>query len=627
MIAGMVSLTAPGSPSRTGGDVFAAELAHAGVEVVFCITGAGNLALVDAIHRRGDIRLIYVHHEQAAVMAAQGYSRVTGGLGVSLVTTGGGAANAVIGALSAQLDSVPILLIAGNESSYHCESMTELRAYGVQGFDSVSVYKPITKSSERIWKSESIRAVVRSAIACALEPRAGVSFVEFPMDLQRAPAMEPGDAGLGEVISTPVLRPSLDAEWIAKCWTALCAAERPLLYFGDGIRYGGSRELALQLIDLTGAPCIVSWSGLDLLPDSHPQTVGRVGLYGDRAANILLQKSDFLLCVGTRLAIPQMGYDQDDFARHAERWVVDVDSTELSKFRGDRWHLLQAESKRFLSLLNELAVQTRLRPQVELWRLECDRVWAALPREAQVGALQISPNTVHSYEVIAGLNAAIDDDAIVVTDVGAGLLTGHYGLRPRGSQRVFTSQGLGEMGFGLPAAIGACFAAPDRQVVCLDTDGALMFNLQELQTVQSHGLPLKLFVFNNEGYGMIRVSQENLFSSRFTGIGPDSGLGFPDYAKLAELFGFAYVRIDSSSGVQLQLEKALALEGPVLVEVVMSPDQKYLPRVATSKLPDGTLVSPPLEDMDPLIAITDLESLLGYQPQKASFEARGLSYD
>ena len=259
------------------------------------------------------------------------------------------------------------------------------------------------------------------------------------------------------------------------------------------------------------------------------------------------------------------------------------------------------------------------------WLDECKRVWSALPREDQTGQrAENDAGFIHSSSVMEYLNEVLPNDAVVATDVGAGLLSGHYSLRPRQGQRLFTSQGLGEMGFGLPAAIGAYFADTNRPIVCLSTDGGLMFNLQELQTARYHEIPLKLFVFNNDGYGMIRISQSNLFDSRFAGIGPGSGVSFPDFADVAAAFGLTHYLIDSDTTLRSVLPEALKSASAELIEVRMSPDQKYQPRLATRRLPDGTLSSPPLEDLDPYVSLEELEGLLGTRAHTNSYLARGL---
>ena len=617
------------SSNINGADLVAALLVERDVDTIFCITGAGNLALVDAIVRNTKIKFVFSHHEQAAVMEAQGYSRVSGKVGVALVTTGGGTVNSLSGILSAHLDSVPVFILSGNESSFHCENMQDFRAYGVQGFDSKTVAQPITKSSSRILSSSDIASKFIQAWEAASTDRMGPVLVDFPMDLQRKPTSLSEQIILSgaENRSTDNSDLASNTNLISECSRRFSKANRPLIYFGNGIRSKDSLLKAQELVEKYQIPFCLSWSALDLFEDSHPMNMGRIGIYGDRAANIILQKSDFVLCVGTRLAIPQIGYDRDDFARMADRWIVDIDPIELSKFPKNQWNSICQSSGLFLEqFLIELRDLT-LSDYLPIWVDDAKDIWQRLPRSEQIGNGVVTDDEVHSFDVINFLNSAVHEDSIVVTDVGAGLLTGHYGLAAKGKQRIFTSQGLGEMGFGLPGAIGAHFANPRSQLICLNTDGAIMFNLQELQLVKHHKIPMKLFIFNNDGYAMIKISQQNLFEKRVTGSDVNSGISFPLFSDLANTFGFRYCVINRLSSFESELRPALESPEAVLIEVKMSPDQKYLPRLATSKLSDGTLVSPPLEDLDPMISIELLGDLLGYQPHANSFKSRGLPYE
>ena len=618
----------PESSTLNGADVVAALLVERGVETIFCITGAGNLALVDAIVRNTRIKFVFSHHEQAAVMEAQGYSRVSGKVGVALVTTGGGTVNSLSGILSAYLDSIPVLILSGNESSFHCENMQDFRAYGVQGFDSKTVAEPITKSASRILSSAEITSKFNQAWVTASTDRMGPVLVDFPMDLQRKVTSSSEQIVISEAgESLDKSQASSSTKLMTECSKRLSAANRPLLYFGNGVRGESSLRKARELVERYQIPFCLSWSALDLFEDFHPLNMGRIGIYGDRAANIILQKSDFILCIGTRMAIPQIGYDRDDFGRMADRWIIDIDPVELSKFPKNQWNSICQSSDLFLGHVLKDLSELSLSDSLPSWVANAKDVWQKLPRSEQIGVAVSSAHEVHSFDVINFLNSVMHEDSIVVTDVGAGLLTGHYALAAKGKQRIFTSQGLGEMGFGLPGAIGAHFADPGRQLICLNTDGAIMFNLQELQLVKHHKIPMKLFIFNNDGYTMIKISQQNLFEARVSGSDVNSGISFPLFSDVAKTFGFQYCLIDNSNSFESVLRPALESPEPVLIEIKMSPDQRYLPRLATSKLADGTLVSPPIEDLDPMISIELLRDLLGYQPHANSYKSRGLPYE
>ena len=340
----------------TGADAVAAALEELGVDIVFGITGAGNLAICDAIYRRGATRLVFVHHEQAALMAAQGLARTTGRLGVALVTTGGGSTNALTGIVGAQMDSVPLLVLSGNESSIHTNTDNELRIWGVQGFDSRQVFAPVTKEAHRARNADQIRDLVVNAARTALEPRAGAVTIDIPMDLQRkplnttlagSPAVPVLDAGRS-VDYGDVLDASLD-----RLTAALRRSMRPVLLLGNGLRAGMDRPEIRALVADIGIPTLLSWSAIDLLDASHPMNFGRSGIYGDRYSNMVVQNADLVVAIGSRLAIPQLSYDPADFARDAQVFVVDVDGKELEKFVGDRWVRVQADAGQFLRAVRQ----------------------------------------------------------------------------------------------------------------------------------------------------------------------------------------------------------------------------------------------------------------------------------
>lgn len=604
-----------------GADHLVAILKKTGVDIVFCISGAGNLAIIDALVRDGSIQIVYSHHEQAAVMEAQGYSRVSGKIGVAIVTTGAGTSNVATGALSAYLDSVPILIISGNESSFHCLNSNELRAYGVQGFDSVAVLKPIVKNSCRILKSEEVQAITEDMIGHALEARMGPVHIDFPMDLQRRIVSNENIQDYLVTQDKPKDK-KFDDGFSVELMSHLAKSQKPFLYIGNGCRSEATLNILKKIIHRLQIPFFVSWSAIDLFQEDNPLNMGRIGIYGDRAANIALQKADLLICLGTRLAIPQVGYDMNDFARNATKWIVEIDESECNKFDNPKYHVLKSDVLLFLQNLDVLLNETDVAISKE-WLLDLEDIWNQLPRYDQIGQYTTKNNEyLHSADVIQVLNAKLKSDAIIVTDVGAGLLTGHYMYEAKGTQRFFTSQGLGEMGFGLPGAIGAHFASPKKQIVCLNTDGGIMFNLQEMQLIPEHKIPLKLFIFNNNGYSMIKTSQQNLFGGRFSGSSGETGISFPSFEQLAQLFKFEYYRATSSNISNDLFSEMLESDKPVLFEIIMDPEQKYLPRLSTSKLSDGTLVSPPLEDLDPMISSEILQKLLGQELHPNSIKAR-----
>lgn len=610
-----MSETSSQSP-QTGADAFAQILLRHRVDTVFCITGAGNLALVDACAKQG-IRVIYSHHEQAAVMEAAGWARVTGRTGVALVTTGGGAANAVTGVLSASLDSVPLLVVSGNESTFHIQNMSSLRAFGVQGFESVAVMAPIAKLARRVEALDEVLLTFETAFQVCIDSRPGPVFVDFPMNLQRqllestveALPLDSGSAERAKIVPSPA---DPEAKLLA-LGEALFRAKRPLLYFGAGIRSAGAVREAIKFAEDFGLPFILSWSAIDFCDETHPLNFGRAGIYGDRHVNLALQQADLLLALGTRLAIPQVGYDRNDFAREAERWVVDVDPTELSKFDSLAWNLIQADAGTAIRALHARERSAERLSDLEPWISRLGELSREFPRSQQIGS-PAPDGFIHSFDFVQELCGLSTNSTIVVTDVGAGLLTGHYGWRVKRGQRIFTSQGLGEMGFGLPGAIGAQVSSPEQTVICLNTDGGIMFNLQEMQLVKTYELPIKLVIFNNMGYTMIRSSQDNLFHGRRNGSEVGQDIGFPRFSEIAAVFGMRHTLVDSVEVARAKLPDVLSSAQAELIEVKMSADQLYLPRLATGKNTDGSFSSPPIEDLTPRLNADFLARWLGKEP-------------
>jgi acetolactate synthase I/II/III large subunit len=596
----------------TGADAIAKVLEELGVSVVFGITGAGNLAIYDAIARRGTVRTIFVHHEQAAVMAAQGYSRTTGRLGVVLVTTGGGSTNALTGIVGANMDSVPVLVLTGNESSIHTNPDNVLRIWGTQGFDSKTVFAPVAKGAFRVRNADEIRKVVADAAQLAMSPRAGAVTVDVPMDLQRKPLTTRLDVPADQ--TARIVAPSFDrdaakrhAQHIAGL---LAEAKRPVLLLGNGLRQGMERRSIRELVSSLGVPTLLSWSGADLLDAAHPLNFGKSGVYGDRYSNMIVQNSDLVVAIGSRLAIPQMSYDPADYARGARIVVVDIDPAELRKFTGDRWVRIEADAA---TVFSELASTAGTWSDPEDWTARCEELRATFPRRLQTSSaipLEDRDEYLNSYDVVYEISDQAGPDDIFVTDMGTGLLSGFYGLDVRENQRLSTSLGLGEMGYGLPAAIGAQIAHPERRVICLNADGGMMLNLQELQTMAHHKLPIKLVVFSNDGYLMIKHSQRNLFDGRLVGSDPESGVSVPHFGKLAEAFGFPYLVLDTDADIPTKVAEFLATPGPVILDVAMHPDQLFIPRVGTLRGEGGALISPPLEDVIPLISEDSLRAAM-----------------
>jgi acetolactate synthase-1/2/3 large subunit len=594
-------------------DQIAQLLEELDIRHAFGIIGAGNVHLFESITRRGYTEIVCVHHEQAATMAMQTYYRTGGRLAVALLTTGGGATNGVTGVVSAWADSIPGLVIAGNEHSKHTRLDNPLRMWGVQGYDSVGMIEKVVKYAKRVTQPEQALAELRKAASIALAGRPGPVWVEIPMDIQSA-HLAPSKLEAFTVEVAAAKSPT--AGQLANVVASLRRAERPLLWLGNGIRLAGAVGELPALLATLDIPALVSWAGIDMIDSSHPRVIGRAGVYGQRAANFALQNSDYVLAIGTRLAIPQVGYELSELARAATIDMVDIDETEGAKLGIRLNQFIQADAGAFVREL--IKVATGEVGAKTSWIERCDTYLRDFP---WIGPEHADPaGFINSYRFMERLNGALKPDQVIVTDMGTALLCGHQVLKLCDGQRLMTSTGLGEMGYGLPAAIGASFARDRGEVMCLNCDGGMMMNLQELQTMVHHRLPIKLFIFNNDGYLMIKHTQNALFKSTYVGTDAKSGVSCPDFSKLAAAFGIPAFQIRGWDECDEVLAQVQTIDGPAICEVFMHPEQLFVPKLSLATTAGGALVSPPLEDLSPLLPAQALSDamLIDLHPKSKS---------
>jgi len=580
-------------------DKVAELLETLGITHAFGIIGAGNVHLFEAISARGFTEIICVHHEQSATMAMQGYYRVTGRLSAVLLTTGGGSTNGVTGVVSAWADSIPGLIIAGNENAKYIADHHDMRMWGVQGYDSVHMVEKVTKYAVRVTDAAQTLKELQKAADISVSGRGGPVWVEIPMNIQSTRIEETSFA----TYEAPALVASApSAQQVQSVVVALKSAKRPLLWLGHGIRMAGAEAKLPALLEQMGVPAILSWAGADMIASSHPLVVGRAGVYGQRAANFALQNCDYLLSIGTRMALPQIGYDINELARGARIDVVDIDPKEARKLSSRVSEAVVADAGHFIDALMQQATAL---PVYDEWREQCGEYMKRYPWIGKEHADR--DGFINSYPFMPLLEKYLRPDEIVVTDMGTALLCAHQALGISGQQRLLTSTGLGEMGFGLPAAIGASIAKDNAEIICLNCDGGMMMNLQELQTVVHHQLPIKIFIFNNDGYLMIKHTQKSLFAKNYVGTDKKSGLSCPDYSKIANAFDMPAYQIRTWQDAKNILPQVMAHKGPVICEVFMHPEQPFVPKLSLSSRADGSLVSPPLEDLSPLLPLDEME--------------------
>ena len=581
-------------------------LADKGVRHVFLVTGGGAMHLNDALGLERRIRYVCTLHEQAAAMAAEGYARLSGQPGVVSVTTGPGGTNALTGVMGAWLDSVPMVVISGQIKRATmitaCPDL-KLRQLGDQEYNIVDAVRPMTKLARTVMSVEEVPEALETAWRTCQEGRPGPVWLDVPLDIQAAP-MAVGseelevksEMAVGEGIAEP------DAAQMATAIEALKSARRPAVIVGSGVHNAHAEGLFLEVAEALNIPVLTSISGIDLIPSDHPLFFGRPGILGERPANLIMQNSDLFLVLGTRMGIRICGYAYETVARAATKVMVDIDPNELEKptFRPDV--KICADAGAFLRALQ--AALPSLAPR-EDWLDYCRRMKARYP--VILPEHRARTDYVSSYVLPEAVVRHAPDPLTVVTANGVAYTSTFQAIPIRRGMRMFANEACASMGYGLPAAIGAAFAADGRRTtVCFEGDGSIQMNLQELQTLITYALPVKLFVYNNGGYLSIKTTQRAFFEGRFVGSEAGSGVVLPSFEKLAAAYGLKYFRLSTNQELDARLPEIFATEGPVLVEVMLDPFEVLGPKAASKKLADGSMVSAPLEDMAPFLPRAEL---------------------
>ncbi len=593
-------------------DYVAARLVQHGITDVFMLTGGGAMHLNDALGRAAGLRYICCHHEQALAMAAESYTRLSGRLAALNVTTGPGGINALNGVHGAYTDSIAMIILSGQVKRETLRSNAPgLRQLGDQEADIVAMVTPITKFAALVDDPAEIRFLLEKALWLAENGRPGPVWLDIPIDVQSAmiepadlrgfdPATEDDGALKGDELREPA------RQLIAM----LRSSKRPVLLPGTGVRIAGAHDLFLKVADKLGIAIAPAWNAQDVVADDHPLYVGRPGTVGDRAGNFAVQKSDLLLVLGCRLNVRQISYNFAAFAPDAVKIMVDVDAAELAKPTISIDLPIHAHLADFLTILLEELDGYEAPPAhaafVE-WGQQRRRKYPALLPE-----YWDTKDVVNPYCFVETLFDALgEDEVIVMADATAAVCTVQAAKLKRG-QRLYSNSGAASMGYDLPATIGAWHAMPAgaERIICLAGDGSIMQNLQELQTIVGQRIPAKIFLYNNSGYHSIRQSQQAYFDGFSVGCGPDSGVTFPDFEKIAAAFGLTFIACSEHDLMADAVRRTLATPGPVLCEIMIDKTQNFAPKVSSRRLEDGSMVTAPMEDLAPFLPRDELAEAL-----------------
>ncbi len=651
-------------------DYIAQKLVDMGINQVFTVTGGGAMHLNDALGHQSGLYCLYQHHEQACAMAAESYARIHNKIGALCVTTGPGGTNAITGVVGGWLDSIPMLVLSG-QVRYDTTARWSglgIRAMGDQEFDITKSVDCMTKYSEMVIAPLRIRYCLEKALYLAYSGRPGPVWLDIPLDVQGAYVeteqmagfdaedYEAGGTGwavhaveMNLTSGTPVAEPShaifedyagkgerrqklpgkVSRETARQIIEKIRGARRPVFNAGNGIRIADAHRAFIEAAELLGIPVVTGWNSQDCIYDDHPLYVGRAGNMGDRAGNLAIQNSDLVFSVGSRLSIRQVGYNYKTWAREAYVIVNDVDEEELKKPSVHADMRIHADARDLLETMI-LVLREECAGKVVFdggkglsdtsWSDTC-RMWRERYPVIQPKHLVEDEREANVYALIQALSSRLKENQITVVGNGSACVVGGHAYIIKKGQRFITNSAVASMGYDLPAAIGACMAAYDpefkgdgacgKDIILLTGDGSIQMNLQELQTIIHHRMPIKIFLINNGGYHSIRQTQKNFFGDPLVGIGEDSGdLSFPDMEKLAAAYGYPYVRAEHNSQLAGAVESALAVEGPVICEVFVTRDQNFEPKSAAKRLADGTMVSPPLEDLSPFLPDEEMDAMM-----------------
>jgi acetolactate synthase-1/2/3 large subunit len=583
-------------------DFIADFIADIGVGHVFLLPGGGAMYLNDAVGKCPRLKVVACLHEQAAAISAEAYARVNENIGVAMVTTGPGATNAITAVAGAWIESVPLMVISGQVKRSDLLRTSPLRQKGVQEVDIVSMVKNITKFAITVEKPEDIRMVMQQAYHLAREGRAGPVWIDVPLDIQAA-SLNPNKLKSFSPTLPDKLNTRLPNQ-VDEILNLLLKAERPLILAGHGVRLAGAAPIFLQVVEALGVPVVTTWNALDLLPFEHSLCIGRPGVVALRAPNFAVQNCDLLISIGSRLDNIITAYNPRGFARAAKKVVIDIDANEIAKLDMEVAVPVTADARDFLELLTvKLTDATKL--SCEDWRQRCLEWKQRYPVNDGKPFATVGP--ISHYHFAEALSDIIPANTIVSTgSSGLALEILYTVFRNKPGQRMFLTSGLGAMGYGLPAAVGACFANACQPMVAIESDGSLQLNIQELATLRAFNLPICLVIMNNNGYCSIRSTQRNYFDSRYVGTGPEAGLLLPDLEKVAATYNLPFMRISDSSSLANDLFKAMAMPKPCIIDVQLIENEGLTPKAVAMPQADGTMISMPLEDMSPLL---DLETL------------------
>ncbi len=603
--------------SRKVAQIISDFLADKGVKHVFTVTGGGAMHLNDAIGHNPRLHSIYNHHEQACSIAAEGYARLTGNIAAVCVTSGPGGTNAITGVMGGYLDSIPMFVVSGQvkrETTTWSVPNLQLRQLGDQEFPIIKSVSCMTKYAEMITEPQDIFYHLEKAWFLANNGRKGPVWLDIPLDVQAANVDEENARHFDETEEFSSVakaeNPVYDKAFTPAIIEKIRSAKRPTVLVGEGVRFSGSKDKMLAVLDKLQIPVVTAWNAHDLVPDDNKFYAGRPGTVGTRGGNLVLQNSDLIFVLGCRLNIRQISYNYQEWSPNAFKIVVDIDEAELNKPTVKVDMRIHAN---VVDVLDDLLSNDIDCGNHDAWLSWCKDVDKKYP--ACLPSYDDVKSPINPYVFIDKFTSMLEDDDKIICGNGSACVVTFQGAHVKKETRLFTNSGCAAMGYGFPAALGCAVAEEGKRVICVDGDGSFQMNIQEMQTVLYNKLNLKTFIINNNGYHSIRQTQSSKFNPPLVGVCDGNGLSFPDLSKLSPAYGMRYVKIDNSEDIEAKVAEALSGNDPVLCEVVVSENQNFEPKLSSKVLPDGRIVSPPIDDMFPFLDREEFEAIKASIPE------------
>jgi acetolactate synthase-1/2/3 large subunit len=579
-------------------DYLAKYFEQKNVKHIFGVTGGGAMHLNDSFGKSKKIKFVMHHHEQAATMAAEAYSRLKKSVGVVSVTTGPGGTNSITGVAGAWLDSIPLIIISGQVAKKYMINKSRTRQIGVQEINIIDIVKPITKNALTLKDPNKIKYELDKAFYLANHGRPGPVWIDVPLDIQNK-KIDIKDLKKYRFTPKILKEKKINEKIFKRIIYFLNKSKRPVLVAGNGIHTSSSEIIFKKIVKYLKIPVLTSWNAKDLLENKDDKFIGSFGLFGDRASNFAVQNSDCLFVIGSRLSQPQTGYHLNKFSTKSKMIFVDQDKNEIKKFGKKIYLPINHDINIFFNKFYQFLYKKKIKlNDKNYWSKQC-LYWKK--KYPVFLSKYKKTKKINSFFFIDVLSKILGKNLTIVTDMGTSFTCTMQSFKCKKNQRLFTSSGLASMGYGIPGSIGASFANNKKnKIICISGDGGAMFNIQELQTIVHHQLPIKIFILNNEGYLTMKLMQKKNFKY-YVGSNRESGISCPNFVKLAKSFGLKSMLLNNGKKIESKIRKFLLSNKPGLCQIDMPSEQELIPRVQTKVSKKGQFLPTDLEDMYPYL--------------------------